>query len=140
MLKHLGLVSYLFLFVKVNDFLRVIAYAITLRISSLRKSDDISIVYYLRSIGLRINNSNIGLAYAILYLILYCEELKMFNQNIIKVKPLSSQSDLDRKNLLDLAKAAVSGDTKELNLKAKAMDLNSFQMDAVKEIARRYSK
>ena len=64
----------------------------------------------------------------------------MFTQNIIKVKPLSSQSDLDRKNLLDLAKAAVNGDTKELNLKAKAMDLNSFQMDAVKEIARRYSK
>jgi hypothetical protein len=64
----------------------------------------------------------------------------MFTQNIIKVKSLSSQSDLDRKNLLDLAKAAVSGDTKELNLKAKAMDLNSFQMDAVKEIARRYSK
>lgn len=64
----------------------------------------------------------------------------MFNQNIIKVKPLSGQSDLDRKNILDLAKAAVSGDTKELNLKAKAMDLNSFQMDAVKEIARRYSK
>ena len=64
----------------------------------------------------------------------------MFTSNIIKVKPLSTQSDLDRKNLLDLAKAAVSGDTKELNLKAKAMDLNSFQMDAVKEIARRYSK
>ena len=64
----------------------------------------------------------------------------MFTQNIIKVKPLSTQSDLTRKNLLDLAKAAVSGDTKELNLKAKAMDLNSFQMDAVKEIARRYSK
>lgn len=64
----------------------------------------------------------------------------MFTSNIIKVKPLSSQSDLDRKNLLDLAKAAVSGDTKELNLKAKAMDLNSFQMGAVKEIARRYSK
>lgn len=64
----------------------------------------------------------------------------MFTSNIVKVKSLSSQSDLDRKNLLDLAKAAVSGDTKELNLKAKAMDLNSFQMDAVKEIARRYSK
>lgn len=64
----------------------------------------------------------------------------MFNQNIIKVKPLSAQSDLDRKNLLDLAKVAISGNTKELNLKAKAMDLNSFQMDAVKEIARRYSK
>lgn len=43
----------------------------------------------------------------------------MFTNNIIKVKPLSGQSDLDRKNLLDLAKAAVSGDTKELNLKAK---------------------
>ena len=64
----------------------------------------------------------------------------MFTNNIIKVKPLSTQSDLARKNLLDLAKAAVSGDTKELNLKAKAMDLNSFQMDAVKEIARRYFK
>lgn len=64
----------------------------------------------------------------------------MFTNNIIKVKSLSTQSDLARKNLLDLAKAAVSGDTKELNLKAKAMDLNSFQMDAVKEIARRYSK
>ena len=64
----------------------------------------------------------------------------MFTQNIIKVKPLSTQSDLARKNLLDLAKAAVSGDTKELNLKAKAMDLNSFQIDAVKDIARRYSK
>lgn len=64
----------------------------------------------------------------------------MFTNNTIKVKPLSTQSDLARKNLLDLAKAAVSGDTKELNLKAKAMDLNSFQMDAVKEIARRYSK
>ena len=50
------------------------------------------------------------------------------------------ESDLARKNILNLAKAAVSGDTKELNLKAKAMDLNSFQMDAVKEIARRYSK
>lgn len=64
----------------------------------------------------------------------------MFTNNIIKVKSLSTQSDLARKNLLDLAKAAVSGDTKELNLKAKAMDLNNFQMDAVKEIARRYSK
>ena len=58
----------------------------------------------------------------------------MFTNNIIKVKPVSGQSDLD------LAKAAVSGNTKELNLKAKAMNLNSFQMDAVKEIARRYSK
>lgn len=64
----------------------------------------------------------------------------MFTNNIIKVKPLSTQSDLARKNLLDLAKAAVSGNTKELNLKAKAMDLNSFQMDAVKEIVRRYFK
>ena len=64
----------------------------------------------------------------------------MFTENIVKVKPLSNQSDLDRKNLLDLAKAVVSGDTEKLNLKAKAMDLNSFQMDAVKEIARRYSK
>ena len=64
----------------------------------------------------------------------------MFTQNIIKVKSLSTQSDLARNDILDLAKAAVSGDTKELNLKAKAMDLNSFQMDAVKEIARRYSK
>lgn len=105
-----------------------------------RKSELFSVVYNLRSIGLRIINSNIGLAYAILYLILYREELKMFTQNIIKVKSLSTQSDLDRKNILDLAKAAVSGDTKELNLKSKAMGLNSFQMDAVKEIARRYSK
>lgn len=64
----------------------------------------------------------------------------MFTQNIIKVKSLCVESDLARKNILNLAKAAVSGDTKELNLKAKAMDLNSFQMDAVKEIARRYSK
>lgn len=64
----------------------------------------------------------------------------MFTSNIIKVKPLSAQSDLDRKNILDLAKAAVSGDTKELNLKSKAMGLNSFQIDAVNEIARRYSK
>lgn len=64
----------------------------------------------------------------------------MFTSNIIKVKPLSGQSDLDRKNILDLAKAAVSGDTYRLNLKSKAMGLNSFQMDAVKEIARRYSK
>lgn len=64
----------------------------------------------------------------------------MFTDNIIKVKPLSTQSDLARKNILDLAKAAVSGDTKELNLKSKAMGLNSFQMDAAKDIARRYSK
>lgn len=116
------------------------SYAVILRMLPFRKSEKFSVIYHLRSIGLRINNSNIGLAYAILYLILYSEELNMFTSNIIKVKSLSGQSDLDRKNLLDLAKAAVSGDTKELNLKAKAMDLNSFQMDAVKEIARRYSK
>ena len=64
----------------------------------------------------------------------------MFTQNIIKVKSLSTQSDSDRKNILDLAKAAVGGDKKELNLQCKAMGLNSFQMDAVKDIARRYSK
>ena len=64
----------------------------------------------------------------------------MFTKNIIKVKPLSGQSDLDRKNILDLAKAAVSGNTSKLNLKAKAMGLNNFQIDAVNEIARRYSK
>ena len=64
----------------------------------------------------------------------------MFTDNIIKVKPLSTQSDLARKNILDLAKAAVSGDKKELNLQCKTMGLNSFQIDAVKDIARRYSK
>ena len=64
----------------------------------------------------------------------------MFTDNIIKVKLLSTQSDLARKNILDLAKAAVSGNKKELNLQCKAMGLSSFQIDAVKDIARRYSK
>lgn len=45
------------------------SYAVILRMLPFRKSELFSVVYNLRSIGLRIINSNIGLAYVILYLI-----------------------------------------------------------------------
>ena len=62
------------------------------------------------------------------------------SSNIIKAKTFGFFSNEERKNVVKLTQTAASGNTNALALQAKAIGLNDFQVEALKDVVNRYKK